>query len=75
MVEVELATHQGGWRCVIRDNGIGRIPSSARGLGSQLVRRLVDRLGGDLLERASHRGTSITVLLPGMSDGTGEARP
>ncbi|MGC1304019.1 MAG: sensor histidine kinase [Caulobacteraceae bacterium] len=74
MVEVELAPHQGGWRCVVRDNGIGRIPSSARGVGSQLVHRLVERLGGDVLERASHRGTSITILLPEMSDTAGEGR-
>jgi len=57
-ITVERRDHR--WSCIVSDNGCG-LGNSYRGLGSQLLDRLIEALGGEARVHSASSGTTKTI--------------
>lgn len=64
-VEIEFRRREGGWRLVVRDDGIGIDPVKAEnakgGLGQRLVDAFARQANGTLTTQSDGNGTRVTV--------------
>ena len=75
LVRIELIRNADVWLCTVIDNGEG-LAASQSGLGSNIIRQLVGKLGGHLSVKSGKGGTSVVVTCPGCGadGGEGEGR-
>jgi two-component sensor histidine kinase len=60
---ISLRRAEAGWICQVADNGSG-LREAGKGDGMNLVRKLAESLGGDLLVHSDAGGVIVTVRLP-----------
>ncbi len=59
-VRVEIQKESGAWVCIVADNGVGT-KSAPSGIGSEIVKQLVDSIGGTLVQSSGPDGTVVIV--------------
>ena len=64
-IDVSLVESSSGLRVIVEDQGAGiAIEPSKSGLGSELIRGLIEQLEGEIKVATSTRGTSIVLSVP-----------
>jgi two-component sensor histidine kinase len=63
LVRIELINRSDSLVCIVSDNGNG-IDMALPGVGSKILRQLVRSLGGSLVRKSGHNGTSVIVTCP-----------
>jgi two-component sensor histidine kinase len=63
LVRIEVIRNADAWLCTVIDNGEG-LTAPSPGLGSNIIRQLVGKLGGHLSIKSGKRGTSAVVTCP-----------
>jgi two-component sensor histidine kinase len=62
-LEIALRRRDDGWRCIVADNGMGKV-HAAKGAGGLIVQCLIASINGTLRTRSGSAGTTVAIYIP-----------